>query len=188
MPKKDSKNQNEPVDADKSDTPEVKIFRSDTLGITPLQIPNTATSHDKGGLTASSPLTPSPRTPKVNRLSLLGARHRSSSQNSLPDWIPPDDSDPNAERDWEARATKLAKLRPISMTASQEDLTELAKLSVKDDQPSRPVGGSDGHLMPMEGETGWMNSNIVDGLTSDEALQEAIRLHEGGGISSEDTY
>ena len=175
--KKESKEQV----GEQNDSPPVQVFRSDTMGITPLQIPETGTSYEKGNLYASSPLlTPSPKSPKPNRLSRLGARHRSTSQNSLPDWIPPDESDPNAERDWEARATKLAKLRPTSMTASHEDLADLAKLSVKDE--NKPVISSDGHLLPDNKETGWTPANIVDGLTSDEALQEAIRLHEAGGI------
>jgi hypothetical protein len=164
------------------DTSPVRIVRSDTMGITPLQIPETSTSHEKGNLYVSSPmLTASPRSPKPNRLSRVGARHRSTSQNSLPDWNPPDESDPNAERDWEVRATKLAKLRPSSMSASQEDLANLAKLSVKDE--AKPLISSDGHLLPDDKATGWAPVNIVDGLTSDEALQEAIRLHEAGGLN-----
>lgn len=166
---------------EKNDSPQVQIVRSDTMGVARLQIPETGTSHERGNLYGPSPiLTPSPKSPKPNRLSRLGARHRSTSQNSLPDWIPPDESDPNAERDWEARATKLAKLRPTSMTASQEGLADLVKLSIKDE--GKPVVSSDGHLLPDSHETGWAPANIVDGLTSDEALQEAIRLHEAGGI------
>jgi hypothetical protein len=176
--KKDSKVHNEPTVSDKNDPPEFKVFRSDTLGITPLQIPDAGYTVEKGGLTSSSPGGITPKSPKGNRLSLLGARHRSSSQVSLPDWDPPDDSDPNAERDWEVRATKLAKLRPNSMNASREDLADLAKLSVKDDLPKT---SSDGRLLPKEGETGWAPLNIIDGMPSDEALQEAIRLHEAGG-------
>src|SRR6266496_6235028 len=129
--------------------PPVQLFRSDTMGITPLEIPKAGSSYEKGNLYPPSPiLTPSPKSPKANRLSLLGARHRSTSQNSLPDWTPPDESDPNAERDWEVRATKLAKLRPTSMTASNENLAELAKLSVKDE--SKPIASSDGHLLPKD--------------------------------------
>ena len=176
--KKESK---EPVDSETNGPPSVQLFRSDTMGITPLEIPETGRSYDKGNLYPSSPtLTPSPKSPKANRLSRLGARHRSTSQNSLQDWTPPDESDPNAERDWEVRATKLAKLRPTSMTASHENLAELVKLSVKDE--SKPIVSSDGRLLPENKETGWTPTNIVDGLTSDEALQEAIRLHEAGGI------
>jgi hypothetical protein len=181
--KKDSKRQNEASYSNQSSSPEIKVFRSDTLGITTLQIPDSGSKIEKGGLSASPPMTASPRSTKSSRLSLPGTRHRSPSQNSLPDWTPPDESDPNAERDWEARATKLAKLRPSSMTASREDLEELAKLSVRDDQPVRPATSPDGRLMPERRDLRTTTANTVDGLTSDEALQEAIRLHEGGGRS-----
>jgi len=69
------------------------------------------------------------------------------------------------------------------MTASMEDLAELAKLSVRDDQPARPTTSPDGRLMPTQRDLRKTPANIADGLTSDEALQEAIRLHEGGGRS-----
>ena len=179
--KKSSKDQKPSTDdsSENDGSPTLKVFRSDTLGTTPVDIPTTGNSNEKAPLTVSAPSSPKPS--KGNRLSLIGARHRSHSQNSLPDWNPPDDSDPNAERDWEARATKLAKLRPISITASSENLADLAKLSIKDAQPPRT--SPDGHLFAGNA-VGLDQTNMIDGLTSDDALQEAIRLHEAGGMPS----
>lgn len=125
---------------------------------------------------------PSPKSPKHNRLSKLGTHRRSASQVSLPDWVPPDESDPLSERDWEARATKLARIRPSSMTVSHEDLADLARLSVMDEIPVRPSTSPDGHLLPKNEGYGWLPTETVDGMTSEAALQEAIRLHEAGGI------
>jgi hypothetical protein len=172
--KKDSKSQ----EVDTNDPP-LQIFRSDTLGIEPLRIPsNDSPTSEKPGRNTPSP---SPVSPKPSRLSRLGLHHRSVSQNSLPEWTPPDESDPNAERDWEARATKLAKLRPTSMQASHDELADLAKLSVREspvpsEGPQSPIGQGSNQ------GAGWLSLNTVDGMTSDDALQEAIRLHEAGGI------
>ena len=170
------KHSNEKIDLVTDAVPSFKVTRSDSLGVTPLQIPTESPPSEKSGLSSStySPSSKSPRTP--NRLSRLG--HRSTSQTSLPEWTPPNEADPNAERDWEARATKLAKLRPVSMSQSNEDLAALAKLSVRDDQ-AKSAQSADGRLLPQG--PGWMPTDTVDGLTSDDALQEAIRLHEGGG-------
>ncbi len=74
----------------------------------------------------------------------------------------------------------MAKLRPVSMSQSNEDLAALAKLSVRDDG-AKAAQSADGRLLP-EGPS-WVPTDTVDGLTSDDALQEAIRLHESGGIS-----
>jgi len=186
LPKKKPKEDEESTDSETGSPPSspppggLKVYRSDTLGITPLDIPETGTSTEKGTLTAS-PVSPSPKSPKFS-LAKLGARHRSTSQNSLPDWSPPDESDPNAERHWEERATKLAKLRPTSMTASSENLASLQKLAIRDDAiPQKPLSvPGDGKL---QGSTGWAPVKMIDGMTSDEALQEAIRLHEAGGIN-----
>jgi hypothetical protein len=62
-------------------------------------------------------------------------------------------------------------------------LADLAKLSIKDDAPSgRVVTSKDGHLLPeMKEESGWAPAQVVEGMSSDDALQEAIRLHEAGG-------
>ena len=171
------KQSDEKLDSVADDVPSFKVTRSDSLGVTPLQIPTDASPSEISGLSSSShsPSSKSPRTP--NRLSRLG--HRSSSQTSLPEWTPPDEADPNAERDWEARATKLAKLRPVSLSQSNEDLAALSKLSVKDDQAKAPQS-ADGRLLPQG--PGWVPTDTVDGLTSDDALQEAIRLHESGGM------
>ena len=170
--------------AESNESPSFKVYRSDTMGVTPLEIPDTPHSPSKRSFQDPSPSTTSDKSPKSkNRLSLLGARHRSASQNSLPDWTPPDESDPNAERDWEARATKLARLRPVSLSTSQENLADLTKLSVKDDAGFIPARVSaDGHLIP-QGFPGWAPVDTVDGLSSDDALQEAIRLHEAGSMS-----
>lgn len=167
--------------------PPVQIYRSDTLGITPLQIPDSGSKFEKSDIVESSSRTPSPspKSPKLKPLSKLGVRHhRSSSQTSLPDWTPPDDADPYAERDWEARATTLAKIRPVSLSVSQDDLADLAKLSVKDEgAPAGPAFSSaDGRLSP-EPSSAVAPIAIVDGMSSDEALQEAIALHEAGGLS-----
>jgi hypothetical protein len=143
-----------------------QIFRSDTLGIEPIQIPETS-EPGQGGLNSSSSTPKSPS--RTSRLSKLVIHGRSGSQNSLPNWTPPNESDPNAERDWEARATKLAKLRPTSMQTSQEDLADLSKLSLHDAEQTPSTSG-------------WSPLSNVDGMTSDDALQEAIRLHEAGGI------
>ena len=184
LPKKKPKEDDESTDSEKETPPTsppgggLKIYRSDTQGITPLQIPDVGTSTEKGTLTASQ-LSASPRSPKFS-LAKLGARHRSPSQNSLPDWNPPDESDPNAERHWEERATKLAKLRPTSMTASSEDLASLQKLAIRDDPIAQKAPSDHGDAEP-EGSTGWAPIKEIDGMTSDEALQEAIRLHEAGG-------
>jgi len=159
---------------------QVQVVRSDTMGVTPLQIPESNRHHTEKGARSPSPSPKSPR--RLKRLSGLG-RHRSSSQTSLPDWNPPDDSDPNAESSWEARATTLARLRPTSLTASHENLADLAKLSVKDDSPpGRAVTSEDGHLLPEpKGNVGWAPAAVVEGMSADDALQEAIRLHEAGG-------
>jgi len=98
----------------------------------------------------------------------------------LPDWSPPDESDPNAERHWEERATKLAKLRPTSMTASSENLASLQKLAIRDDPIQQKAPSEHGAVEP-ETSTGWAPVKVIDGMTSDAALQEAIRLHEAGG-------
>jgi len=184
LSKKKPKEDDESTDSDKETPPAsppgggLKIFRSDTLGITPLNLPGVGTSTEKGPLTAS-PLSASPKSPKFS-LGKLGARHRSTSQNSLPDWSPPDESDPNAERHWEERATKLAKLRPTSMTASSENLVSLQKLAIRDD-PSPQKTPSEHGDAEQEVLTGWAPVKMIDGMTSDEALQEAIKLHEAGG-------
>jgi hypothetical protein len=162
--------------------PNLQVFRSDTLGITPIQIPETGSSHHKGLSTPSPILGSSPKSSKPGRLSLLGARHRSGSENSLPDWDPPDDSNPNAGRDWEVRATTLAKLRPSSMASSQEDLADLTKLSIKDDQSQVGLRTTRDDDLTTEGTSRSGPPKIIDGLSSEEALQEAIRLHEAGGI------
>jgi hypothetical protein len=162
-----------------SNDPSLQIFRSDTVGIEPIRIPSkdTPTSEKPGRNTAP----PSPVSPKPSRLSRLGIHHRSVSQNSLPDWTPPDESDPNAERDWEARATKLAKLRPTSMQASHDGLADLARLSVRESPV--PSEGAQSPISPGSSQpAGWSSLNTVDGMTSEDALQEAIRLHEAGGI------
>ena len=155
-----------------------KVFRSDSGGVTPLIIPTDG--NESGGLKSPiirspSPIPASASSTKKPLLPRLG-HHRNTSQHSLPDWEEPDASNPNAERDWEARATKLAKLRPVSLTRSQEDLANLATLSIKED--SRPSTSADGHLLPEQTNP----PAIVDGLNSDEALQEAIRLHEAGEL------
>jgi hypothetical protein len=174
--KKHKKDSKEKVEVDSND-PALLVFRSDTLGIEPIKIPSALPPvSEKAGRDTPSPSPVSPS--KTSRLSRLGIHHRSGSQNSLPNWTPPDESDPNAERDWEARATKLAKLRPMSMQSSQHDLADLAKLSVKD-TPVTNVGRSS----PDSQGSGWSSMNTVDGMTSDDALQEAIRLHEAGGSS-----
>src|ERR1700686_2018230 len=79
-----------------SSPPPLKVFRSDTFGIEPLTIPNEeSASSEKSGLSPSP--SPSPVSPsRPSRLSRLGIHHRSGSQNSLPNWTPPDESDPNA--------------------------------------------------------------------------------------------
>lgn len=171
------KQSDEKLDFASETVPSFKVTPTDSLGVPPLQIPTETSRSEKSGLSASSP-SPSPKSPNriSNRLSRLG--HRSTSQTSLPEWTPPDEADPNAERDWEARATKLAKLRPVSMSQSNEDLAALAKLSVREDQ-KKAAQSADGRLLP-QGQ-GWAPTDTVDGLTSDDALQEAIRLHEGGG-------
>lgn len=185
LPKKKQKDDEESTDSERETPPSspppggLKVYRTDTLGITPLQIPDTGTSAEKGTLTAS-PISPSPKSARFS-LAKLGARHRSASQNSLPDWSPPDESDPDAERHWEERATKLAKLRPISMTASSEKLASLEKLAIKDDPIPQRTPSEHGDVEP-QGSTGWTPLKIIDGMTSDDALQEAIRLHEAGGI------
>jgi hypothetical protein len=170
------KESNEKLDARNEGVPSFTVVRSDTMGVTPLQIPTETSPSEKGGLSVS-PYSPSPKSPRSpNRLSRL--THRSTSQTSLPEWTPPDEADPNAERDWEARATSLAKLRPGSMSQSNEDLAALAKLSVRDDGAKAPQS-ADGRLLPQG--SSWVPADTVDGLTSDDALQEAIRLHESGG-------
>jgi len=162
---------------------QVQVVRSDTMGITPLQIPESGGYQIEKG--AGPPRSPSPSPKSANRLKRLSGfgRNRSSSQTSLPDWNPPDDSDPNAESSWEARATTLARLRPTSLTASQENLANLAKLSIKDDSPpGRAVTSADGHLLPEpKAKIGWAPAAVVKGMSADDALQEAIRLHEAGG-------
>jgi hypothetical protein len=65
----------------------------------------------------------------------------------------------------------------MSMQTSQEDLADLAKLSVKD----API--AEGHDAGEGAESGWSPLTTVDGMTSEDALQEAIRLHEAGGTS-----
>jgi hypothetical protein len=165
-------------------SPRIQVVQPDPKGVTSLQIPerNYPQIEEPEGPPKSR--SPSPSSPgKIKRRSVLG-RHRSPSQNSLPDWTPPDDSDPNAESTWEARATKLARLRPTSLTASQENLADLAKLSIKDDSPpGRVVTSEDGHLLPeMKGKSGWASTQVVEGMSADDALQEAIRLHEAGGL------
>ena len=185
LPKTKPKEDEESTDSEKETPPTtppgggLKVYRSDTQGITPLQIPDTGTSTTEKGALTASPISPSPRSSKFS-LSKLGARHRSTSQNSLPDWSPPDESDPNAERHWEERATKLAKLRPTSMTASTENLVSLQKLAIRDDPSSQKTPSEHGDGKP-EVSTGWAPVKVIDGMTSDEALQEAIRLHEAGG-------
>jgi hypothetical protein len=161
-------------------SPRIQVVRPDTTGGTSPQIGEDNVSPIEKSERRSRGRSSSPG--KLKRRSVLG-RHRSPSQNSLPDWTPPDDSDPNAESSWEARATKLARLRPTSLTASQEGLADLAKLSIKDDVPSgRAVTSKDGHLLPdMKEESGWAPAQVVEGMSADDALQEAIRLHEAGG-------
>ena len=160
--------------------PGFKIYRSDTLGATPLIIP--AERSDSGGLKSPSvrsrspsPVPPSASSTKKSLLPRLG-HHRNNSQNSLADWDEPDASDPNADRDWEARATQLAKLRPTSLTSSQGDLVNLSALSIKED--SQPSTSADGRPLPEQTPP----SLVVDGMNIDEALQEAIRLHEAGEL------
>jgi hypothetical protein len=169
--------------------PTFKVYRTDSMGITPLRIPDNGSSQGNDGLNTPSPVpsplpsrSPSPKSPKGRRLSKLGVHRHSPSQVSLPDWVPPNESDPNAERDWEARATKLARVRPTSMSASYEDLADLARLSVKEETPIRPSTSPDGYLLPKNEGYEWGSTGTLDGMTSDEALQEAIRLHETGGI------
>ena len=175
------------IEPETNEVPSFKVYRSDSLGTPSVQIPEAPQRQSKMGvLDTSSPVISEKQdkhSSKPNRLSLLGARHRSSSQNSLPDWTPPDESDPNAERDWEARATRLARMRPISLSASHEDLADLTKLSVKDDGPSAMRKSEDGLLLPQR-SGGWAPVDTVDGMSSDDALQQAIRLHESGGVSS----
>jgi hypothetical protein len=66
----------------------------------------------------------------------------------------------------------------MSMQTSQEDLADLAKLSVKD----API--AERHEAGEGAESGWSSPlTTVDGMTSEDALQEAIRLHEAGGTS-----
>ena len=167
-----------PEIAEPAQEQEFKVFRSDSIGVTTLVIPTEG--NESGGLKSPVIRSPSPipagaSATKKSLLPKLG-HHRNHSQNSLEDWQEPDASNPNAERDWEARATKLAKLRPTSLTSSQEDLANLATLSIKDD--SRPSTSADGHLLPEQSNA----PAIVDGLNSDDALQEAIRLHETGEL------
>jgi len=161
---------------DQVNPPSFQIFRSDTKDLAPLQIPDTPSIYESGSLSAQPA-----SSGKNKRFTLSGMRHRSTSQNSLPDWNPPDESDPNAERDWEERATKLAKLRPSSMSASQEDLADLAKLSVTEEK-QRAAQSADGHLLPqVEGSS---TLGMIRGMTSEQALHEAIRLHEEGSNST----
>jgi hypothetical protein len=145
-----------------------KVYLSDSHGTTPLDVPEDGESHrdDKSDKSRSSSPISRSHSPKPHRKSFLSSRHgRSTSQNSLPEWNPPDESDPNAERDWEERAVELAKVRPISFSASHENLADLAKLSLQPESSSEPV------------ETGWRDAS------SEEELQEGIRLHESGGCS-----
>jgi hypothetical protein len=182
MHKKEDSTEKVDSDNDNNGTPSFTVLRSDTLGVTRLQILDEPSFSEKGKASPRSP-SPSPKSPRTpNRLSRLGVHHRSPSQPSLPDWTPPAESDPMAERDWEVRATTLAKIRPTSMQTSNEDLAELAKLSVREDQPPKSAQSADGHLLPQEGSS-WVPIDVVDGLSSDDALQEAIRLHESGGKS-----
>jgi hypothetical protein len=169
--KKDS-NENEKDEEDER-PPSFQIYRSDTKEITPLQIPDNPSIYESGSLSAR----PASSTSKNKRFTLLGTRPRSASQNSLPDWNPPDESDPNAERDWEERATRLAKLRPASLTASHEDLTSLSKLSLNEEK-KKAVQSSDGYLLPQI--RGDAPIGTIRGVSSEEALQEAIQLHEEG--------
>jgi len=125
---------------------------------------------------ATPPRSPSPSAKsldKLKRLSGLG-RNRSSSQTSLPYWTPLDDSDPIAESSWEARATKFnfARLR----------LPSLKGLGITKSPPGREVTSADGHLLPEPGtKIGCAPAAVVEGMSADDALQEAIRLHESGG-------
>jgi hypothetical protein len=180
--KKEDSKENIDSSSDNHGTPSFTVLRSDTMGVTRLQIPDEPIVSEKGksGPRSPSPSPKSPRTP--NRLSRLGVHHRSASQQSLPEWTPPAESDPNAERDWEVRATTLAKIRPNSMQASNDDLADLAKLSVREDQPPKSAQSADGRLLPQEASS-WVPIDVVDGMSSDDALQEAIRLHESGGTS-----
>ena len=177
--KKHIKNGTEEKGVDYTPPPSVQITRSDTTQITPLQIPDAPVKHERGSLSAR----PASSSKKDKRFTLLGMRHRSSSQNSLPDWNPPSESDPNAERDWEERATKLAKLRPNSLSASHEDLTKLANLSLAEEK-QKAAQSADGHLLP-EAE-GSESIGIIRGMSSEQALQEAIRLHEEGSKADSD--
>jgi len=170
--KKHIKKDSEEKNTDYERPPSFQIYRSDTKEITPLHIPDGPAIYQSGSLSAQSLSSPN----KTKRFSLLGVRARSSSQNSLPDWTPPDESDPNAERDWEQRATRLAKLRPTSLTSSQEELASLAKLSINE----KPVAAQslDGHLLPQVQNS--VPTGMIRGISSEDALQEAIQLHEDG--------
>jgi len=161
---------------DKEDVgPSFQIHQSDSKRIPPIQIPEFPPVSQGGSLSAR----PEPSPKQKKRFSLLDMRHRSSSQNSLPDWNPPDESDPNAERDWEARATKLAKLRPKSLTTSSEGLDDLAKLSVSAG-PVRAPQSADGHLLPREDRDSEIVARNVRDVYLNKALPTTARFHEDG--------
>jgi hypothetical protein len=57
----------------------------------------------------------------------------------------------------------------------------LQKLAIRDDPSPQKTPSEHGVAEPTEVSTGWASVKVIDGMTSDEALQEAIRLHEAGG-------
>jgi hypothetical protein len=148
--------------------PSFQISAADTKNLTALQFLDPHTPHESG----SNRVHPN----ESKHRSLLNLRH-GASQNSLPEWNPPDELDPNAERHWEIRATELAKLRPKSLNASAENLADIAKLGIADRRGASP----DGRLLPEPDSTGWVDAGSVRGMSLNAALLEAIRLHEEGG-------